>query len=765
MAIEATVDIEYSGGIGNSDPLESIGGDPSGVVVPPVIENIFGNLEATETNNGIIDYRMIYVNNTGAAAINTLQTSLIYELNTPAQIYLGYFLANELQTFTFSNYPSSGTITFTYTDFFGNLYPLSPITYVSPTQLATDLANQLNNLNDIFGQQILGGVVCLSQTEALGFVLQINFTGESGNKYQNLLTQTNTLNVSVSNASKIIDGSPINTTPVKLGSTLDRPVSTTFFTANPNTPITIGKLLNNPYRTGEGEYLPIWIQRNVPPNTGAQEVAGATLKLNGLVYPPLPTPTSTPEASPTMTPTMSPSVTASPTPTPSESPTPTSTEATVTPTPSPSPSESPTPTPSYSETPLPTNVATFTPTASPSFSATVTPSPTPSPSPEPTPSHSPSPTVTFAPTPTPTRPYTALYMWGVQFQFQLGNRIDTGICSTPIQVGSAYQWTELTMNLGSNFAGGMTTINSLLSWGSNAQGQCGVNNTLNQPAPAAGGGNNWMTNGFSMAAGAAHTLAIRSNSTLWATGYNNKGQLGIGNVINYSSYIMISGNTNWYSVAAGAYTSYGITNAGVLYGWGYNSNGQLGNSSTVDIRTPITIAAGSPLILWVLPTKLRKTIDAWYHTLAIGNNNFLYGWGTNWSGCLGNNSTLDVSKPIFIGTGFYSVSTGASHSAAIMLDYTLWTWGSNSNGQLGLNSTTNYSSPVQVAGSWTSVACSSYATLALKNDGSLWAWGSNTDKVLGVSSTITNISSPMMVDTTIRNWQIVYAGDRAFGAL
>jgi alpha-tubulin suppressor-like RCC1 family protein len=356
-------------------------------------------------------------------------------------------------------------------------------------------------------------------------------------------------------------------------------------------------------------------------------------------------------------------------------------------------------------------------------------------------------------------------MWGVQFDYQLGNGLNRNICSTPIQVGSAYPWIEISIGVTGNFAAGMTTNNFIANWGNNAQGQCGVGNTVNQPYPLSGGGSGWMANGFSIATGSAHTLALKSNSTLWATGYNNKGQLGIGTVINYSSYIMVSGNTNWYTVAAGAYTSYAITNTGVLYGWGYNANGQIGNGSTVDSRTPIAISTGSSSILWVLPTRVRKTISSFYHTLAIGNNNFLYGWGVNWSGAIGNSSTLNVSKPTFIGTNFYSVSVGQSHSAGIKLDNTLWTWGINNSGQLGQNSTIPCSSPVQVAGTWLSVACSSYGTLGLRTDGSLWAWGGNTDKTLGVGSTLANVSSPMQVLTSINNWQVVYAGYRAFGAL
>ena len=53
--------------------------------------------------------------------------------------------------------------------------------------------------------------------------------------------------------------------------------------------------------------------------------------------------------------------------------------------------------------------------------------------------------------------------------------------------------------------------------------------------------------------------------------------------------------------------------------------------------------------------------------------------------------------------------------------YYLWAWGGNSHGQLGQGNTTNRSSPVQIGAltTWQSVAAANRNTLALLQDGTM----------------------------------------------
>ncbi|MCX8069677.1 MAG: hypothetical protein N2738_04155, partial [Thermodesulfovibrionales bacterium] len=77
-----------------------------------------------------------------------------------------------------------------------------------------------------------------------------------------------------------------------------------------------------------------------------------------------------------------------------------------------------------------------------------------------------------------------------------------------------------------------------------------------------------------MSAGIVHTVAIKSDGTLWAWGDNYYGQLGDGSNSNKSKPTKIGGDNNWVSVAAGRRHSVAIKSDGTLWAWGGNSCGQ-----------------------------------------------------------------------------------------------------------------------------------------------------------------------------------------------
>lgn len=727
MAIQAQADIVYSGGTLNDDPLLSLGGDPSIYPVPSEIQNVFSNITSSSSIDGIIDYRMIYITNTGTAPINELYTSLIKSLDTPAQLSLGYFFTNEQQRFVFATTPTSGSITFTYKDIFNNLYTLSPIFWTNANDLASNLQTQLNNLVNSSSQQILGGVTCASTpTTPDGFVLLITFAGASGNKYHNLLTQTNSLSVDI-NAIISIVGGPINIVPPIIDNPTVSPIDVIFYTENPSNPIFVGTLLNNPSVPGQGEYLPVWIKRVVPPDTQPQELAGSTLKITGLVYPNLPTPTIT----------ASPGNTASPTPTPSSS---------TTPTPTPTPSGTggtPSPTPSVSNSP--------TPTPTPTLSASPTPTTTSSPSP------TPSPTATRAPT--------TLYVWGNANSGGLDLNVSSGIFVTPVQAAAGKDYIQMRLGL-SQVGGAITTVGQLWTWGVNTSGMLGIGNTINQSSivqVSNSAGMAWSTLTNSFGFGYNHGLALAADGYAWTWGNNNLGQLGTNNQVSYFTPITVLGGNVYTALTAGFACSMGLTKDSKIYTWGYNSFGTLGVGDTSNRSSPTQILD----IPWKQPTANNNTISMYYHALAIAQSNgFLYGWGFNNSGQLGNGTTSSTSRPIFIDSSYATVSAGGYHSAGIKTDGTLFTWGQNNLGQLGINSNINQSEPVQVEGSWINVACGEYVTLAIRNDGRLYGWGFNTAKQVGSGTTaLLYVSSPILVSSNETNWTQISASNSGSAAL
>ena len=135
--------------------------------------------------------------------------------------------------------------------------------------------------------------------------------------------------------------------------------------------------------------------------------------------------------------------------------------------------------------------------------------------------------------------------------------------------------------------------------------------------------------------------------------------------------------------------------------------------------------------------------------------------GYNAAGTLGQNSTVDRSSPVQVGsenTWPTFMDNGAYACNAVKSDNTLWVWGSNSSGQLGLNDGSSYSSPMQIPGSWKASSQGNYNAGAIKTDGTLWTWGSNDQGGLGhnqAPSPTTTKSSPKQVGTET-TWKAIH---------
>ncbi len=289
---------------------------------------------------------------------------------------------------------------------------------------------------------------------------------------------------------------------------------------------------------------------------------------------------------------------------------------------------------------------------------------------------------------------------------------------------------------------------TLWSWGSNSNGQLGDGSTIDRNVPIQiGTANNWLK----IAAGYNYTLGIKTDGTLWAWGVNNSNQLGDGTKTDRYTPVQIGTTADWKIVTAGLTHALAIKTDGTLWAWGDNILGGLGigNSSSKAIPTKVGTATN-----WV------KIAAKNYYSLAIKTDGTLWSWGNNSSGQLGDGTTTNKLVPTQIGTSsnWKNIEIGNAHALGLKTDGTLWTWGNNSSGQLGDGTTTNKLAPTQigVANNWLDIAAGVNSfNFAIKTDGTLWSWGNDSNGQLGNgTSGTTNITSPTQVGISSDNMSI-----------
>ena len=294
----------------------------------------------------------------------------------------------------------------------------------------------------------------------------------------------------------------------------------------------------------------------------------------------------------------------------------------------------------------------------------------------------------------------------------------------------------------SEFQGGL-----MFGTGGNGYGELGLNDVFPRSSPHQIPGTQWKFT----AQGYYHSLMLKGDGTLFATGYGNIGELGInvgGAAGQRSSPVQIPG-TEWGLVAAGYQRSGAVKTDGTLWGWSMNTYGELGQNSIVQYSSPRQI----PGTQWSYAQGAFSMGDySGYNTWCIKTDGTLWGWGRGEYGRLGLNvgsNTYYLSSPTQIPGTEWSWIEGGQIAAALKTDGTLWTWGLNTEGSIGIDDRVQYSSPVQVPGTqWDAVSNAQLSVVARKTDGTLWSWGRDTVGKLGLDTQGVHRSSPTQIPGT-----------------
>lgn len=220
----------------------------------------------------------------------------------------------------------------------------------------------------------------------------------------------------------------------------------------------------------------------------------------------------------------------------------------------------------------------------------------------------------------------------------------------------------------------------------------------------------------------------------------------------YSDHIYISAAQN---------VAFTIRNGGELYAMGYNQYGQLGLGTSSYVEKPFTRVGTD--------TGWTKVVPAKNTSLGIRNGR-LYSWGSGQYYLSGQGDTNTRNSPTQVGTdtGWTDITATDMYNpyrknafALGIRNGRLYSWGDGVNyGALGLGSTTSASTPTQVGTdtNWEKVKAGTYHVLAIKG-GELYAWGENGNACLGDPNLSTyNVQTTPIRIGTASDWQDVSAG-------
>ncbi|MCL6459766.1 MAG: hypothetical protein K6T85_17365 [Gorillibacterium sp.] len=278
----------------------------------------------------------------------------------------------------------------------------------------------------------------------------------------------------------------------------------------------------------------------------------------------------------------------------------------------------------------------------------------------------------------------------------------------------------------------LKTDGTVWGWGANTSYQLGTKNFsgeftgINKPTPI-----NGLKGMIAVATGLLHSLALKSDGTVWAWGRNNEGQLGLGrhSVNSYADNrsavpTQIKSLKNIVSIAAGGLFSVALDRNGDVWVWG----------NMVTDGTLVIPPSDVPKKVSGL-SSVKQISAGPYHLLALKKDGTVWGIGSSIEGQLGDgvvNRGSKIPKQAANLTDVIMVSAGVDYSVALKQDGTVWGWGDNEDGQLGVDWSRTTLKPTQADGlaNIRSIDAVYTRTYVVRSDGSVWAMGTNSDGLL-----------------------------------
>lgn len=294
------------------------------------------------------------------------------------------------------------------------------------------------------------------------------------------------------------------------------------------------------------------------------------------------------------------------------------------------------------------------------------------------------------------------------------NPVDGGI----VQLPSGQAATAIAT--GTNYTCAVLESSVVSCWGAASFGQLGTGGTNiigDDEKPSSLPALTLQDGATAISATGLHTCAIVGSGDVTCWGFNDVGQLGYGNTATIGDdlgetpttnpvnggLVPLPGQSRAIAIAAGTNVTCASLDNGVLTCWGAGGLGQLGMGNTNSIgdnETPAANPVGGGAI--PLPGSAAKAIDAGSaHTCSLLGNGSVSCWGASPSGRLGYGVVANIGDNEFpstnatrgglvdlpLGRTATAVSSGDSHTCALLDNGDVTCWGTGGNGRLGYGNT------------------------------------------------------------------------------
>ncbi len=229
-----------------------------------------------------------------------------------------------------------------------------------------------------------------------------------------------------------------------------------------------------------------------------------------------------------------------------------------------------------------------------------------------------------------------VWAWGYNIYGLLGNGTLDGFSNVPIQVSTINDIVAIAS--GNYHSLALESNGNLWAWGYNGGGPLGYDTPSGySTAPQQVTTLSAVTG---IACGNGFSLVLKNDGTLWSFGANNEGELGNGvSAVNSQNPVQVLNLTNVVSMTAGTYHSLAVKSDGTVWAWGFNLYGQLGSGTNSDSNVPLQVAGLSGV----------TAISAGYaHSVVVQDDASVWSFGYNNYGQLGVGDFENRNVPIQI---------------------------------------------------------------------------------------------------------------------